>query len=119
MERSADQVRLAVFSSEPLARLAEQRLRQADIPCVVKSIGVGPGGWGAAANLPYAVYIQPADEMRARQVLELEPAEIGEREGRHLPPSRNRSYTAVAVLLVAIAAGVLILADKLFQRLFR
>ena len=73
------QVRLTVFGNEALARLAEQRLSQERIPCVVRSLGAGPGGWGVATNLPHALYVLAEEEMLARQLLDIAPAEIAER----------------------------------------
>jgi hypothetical protein len=35
------QVRLTVFDNEPMARLAEQRLRQAGVLCYTRSLGGG------------------------------------------------------------------------------
>jgi hypothetical protein len=109
------QVRVAVFEGEPLARLAAQRLQEAGVPCVVHSIGVGPGGWGMAANLPYAVSVLPADQRRAREVLELPPAEIPEREG---VPQRRPTRMALVLLLIA-AAVLLSVADRLFEAILR
>ena len=108
MNRSSNrkQVRLTVFGNEPLAYLAEQRLRQDNIPCVVRSLGAGPGGWGVATNLPHAIYVKTSDEMRARQVLDLPPSEIAEREG---PPSRPtyRLSTVIMITLIIAAAALL------------
>ncbi len=78
------QVRLTVFDNEPMARLAEQRLRQAGIPCVTRSLRGGPGLWGSAYNLPHDLYVQQTDEMRAREVLDLPPIELVERQERQV-----------------------------------
>ena len=97
--RNRKQVRLTILENEPLARLAEQRLRQESIPCVVRSLGAGPGGWGAATNLPHAIYVTASDEMRARQALDLSPAEIEERDG---PPSYSRCHPSTMVIILRI-----------------
>ena len=99
-------VKLTVMASEPLARLAEQRLRNEGIPCMVRTLGAGLGGWGTAANLPYALYVKEADEMRARQVLELSPLEIVERETDDEAAVTSRS--SLPLLLGAAAALIII-----------
>ena len=105
------QVRLAVFGNEALARLAEQRLSQERIPCVVRSLGAGPGGWGVATNLPHALYVLAEEEMLARQLLDIAPAEIAERETRPAPPYQISTLTLVGLLV--IAAAVLILGAQI------
>ena len=116
--RNKKQVRLTVFDSEPLAHLAEQRLRQENIPCMVSSLGAGPGGWGVATNLPHAIYVRAEDEMRAREVLDLAPAEIAERQRQ---PRQPQSFSTVVVvfLIVASAALVLGMLELVFNNLFR
>ena len=106
------QVRLAAYDSEPLARLTAQRLHHEEIPCRVQPVGVGPGGWGLAANLPHAVYVRASDEARARELLELSPPEDEE-------PQRVGSLTTRlwALGLIMGAAVVLVLADRLFGAL--
>ena len=117
--RGKKQIKLTILENEPLARLAEQRLWQEDIPCVVRSLGVGPGGWGAATNLPHAIYVKASDEMSAREVLELAPAEIAEREdsSSHAP---QRPSTVVIATLIILAAALLLGTVELFvNRLIR
>ena len=104
MDSNRKQVRLTVYENEPLALLARQRLSQERIPCVVHSLGVGPGGWGVATNLPHAVYVKAVDEMRARQVLDLAPQEIAEREDRPSQPTYNLSLKVVILLIIMAAA---------------
>ena len=114
-----ERVTLEVFQGEPLARLAAQRLREEGIPCMVRPLGVGPGGWGMAANLPYAVYVLPANEAQARDLLALPATEDEAKAGRSEPQSR-RSSTAAMVVLFVVAAAVLISAvDRLFGALLR
>lgn len=98
------QVRLTVFNSEPLARLAEQRLRQEDIPCVISSLHGGPGLWGSAYNLPHALFVFESHEMRARDVLDLVPMELAEREGS----ASSRRDTTVSLRLILIIVAVLL-----------
>lgn len=111
-------VRLVVLEGEPLARLAEQRLRQEDVPCMVRSMGVGPGGWGVAANLPFALWVRASDEMRARKVLQTLPAEVFESS---LEGTRTRSSGLRALLVVVVVAALavlLALVDLVFGRIF-
>ena len=113
------QIRLTVFESEPLARLAEQRLQQEYIPCVVRCLGAGPGGWGVATNLPHAMYVKAGDEMHARQVLDLLPAEIAETEGRSSRPTYRPSVMLVAVLIIMAAALLFGAVELVINRLIR
>lgn len=101
------QVRLAVFDNEPLARLAEQRLREAGIPCITRSLRGGPGIWGSAYNLPHDLYIYESDEMRARELLELTPQEPGAREARS-GSNQNRSMVLMGAVLVALLLAIVI-----------
>ena len=72
-------VTLEVFQSEPLARMAAHRLEAEGIRCMVRAVGVGPGGWGLAANVPHALDTWEEDAVAAREILNLMPAEIEER----------------------------------------
>lgn len=120
MDRQDDgeRVRLDVFQGEPLARLASQRLRDQGIPCVVGPLGVGPGGWGMAANLPYAVYVLADDEARAREVLELPAQE--RRDPEDGQPKRQGWSTGVMVVLLLLAVAVVVsAADGIFGLLLR
>ena len=104
--RDGKQVRLAIFNNEPMARLAEQRLRQAGIPCLSRALRGGPGLWGSSYNLPHDLYVYQGDEMRAREILDLVPQEIEERE-RQKPPSSGMGLGLAAALIIA---AVLVLA---------
>lgn len=102
-------MRLTTFDNEPLARMAEQRLGQEGIPCLIRSLQGGPGLWGSAYNLPHALYVFQSDEMRARGVLDLHPEEMAERADEAPAPARGPSMlvflVVAAVLLVLIIAG--------------
>jgi len=100
------QVRLAIFNNEPMVRLAEQRLRQAGIPCLSRALRGGPGLWGSSYNLPHDLYVHQGDEMQAREVLDLAPQEIEERE-RQAAPSSGMGLGLAAALIIA---AVLVLA---------
>ncbi len=101
------QVRLAVFDSEPMVRLAEQRLRESGIPCLTRSLRGGPGIWGSAYNLPHDLYVYEADQELARQVLELpDAAEGGEPE---MPARANWGlWLAVAIITLTLALGIIV-----------
>ena len=120
MERSPNrrQVRLTIFENEPLARLAEQRLRQEDIPCVVRSLGAGPVQLGAAYQ-PHAIYVKVGDEMGAREVLNLVPAEISEREGSAPAPVYRPSIMIVALLVIVAASLIYGTVELLVTRILR
>ena len=117
--RNRKQVRLTVLENEPLARLAEQRLHQESIPCVVRSLGAGPGGWGAVTNLPHAIYVTASDEMRARQVLDLSPAEIEEREGQQSYSRFHPSTMIIVLLIIAMAALLFGTVEMVINRMIR
>ena len=109
-----EQVMVAVYDGEPLARLAAQRLQEEEIDCMVQAVGVGPGGWGMAANLPYALYVRSADEARTRELLEpLSRTITGPGAGSTASGSRP-----AVILLIIGAAAVLTLGDRLFGSLF-
>ena len=105
--RGDKQVRLAIFNNEPMVRLAEQRLQQAGIPSLSRALRGGPGLWGSSYNLPHDLYVYEGDEMQAREVLDLAPQEIEERERQELPSSVVSPGLAV-VLLIAAALVVAI-----------
>ena len=104
---SGKQIQLTVFDNEPLARLAQQRLQQEDVPCIVRSLGVGPGGWGVATYLPHGLYVGASDEMKAREILELPPSEIAERDGTS-SMTPTKIHPALIVLLLVVVAAVLL-----------
>jgi hypothetical protein len=97
-------VRLRVFDNEPLARLAEQRLRQEGIPCWISSLGVGPGATGSAYYQPQALYVQQADEPLAREVLGLAPKEMGQRPS----PAPRSAVGWVSTLIIIIALALVV-----------
>ncbi len=103
------QVRLAVFDNEPMARLAEQRLWQSDIPCMIRSLRGGPGLWGSSYNLPHDLYVFETDRARALEVLELEHAELNTGE---LTPVQARSngglWLAGVVLAAVLVVGIIL-----------
>ena len=67
----------------------------------------GPGIWGSAYNLPPDLYVYQEDEMQAREVLDLAPLEIEERETQKQPSSGIGPGLGV-VLLIAAALVVAI-----------
>ena len=109
------QVRLTVFDNEPLARLAEQRLLQAGIPCFIRSLRGGPGLWGSAYNLPHDLYVYASDESPAREVLDLAPPESTDDYVRESPGGvSQRRWAALAGALIFTL--VLLLVISVFDK---
>ena len=104
------QVRLTDFDNEPMALMAEQRLRQEGIRCFVKSLRGGPGLWGSAYNLPHALYVHQGDEMEAREVLDLVPLEVIERGQADIPPRKGPDLWVVlgGILVAALVVAIVI-----------
>ena len=117
--RTSGQVRLTVVENEPLAHLTRLRLREERIPCVVRSLGAGPGGWGVATNQPHAIYVNSVDEMRAREVLDLPPAEITEREGTPSQPMRRLPMPVIVLLIITAAALLIGTLEIVINRIIR
>ena len=114
--RRGRQVRVTVFDNEPMARLAEQRLRQMGIPCVVRSLRGGPGLWGSAYNLPHDLVVSESDAEQAREVLGLEPEGLplnatdttsGESERPSPSLVSTLAGVAVVVVLLVLVVGLL------------
>ena len=101
------QVRLTVFDNEPMARLAEQRLRQQGIPCLTRCLRGGPGLWGSAYNLPHDLMVYESDEAEAREVLELAPHQFS--EGEDQASFNQRSAPNLWLLLAGAVLGVVFL----------
>ena len=101
--RHEKQVRLTVFDNEPMARLAEQRLREVGIPCITRSLRGGPGLWGSAYNLPHDLYVYESDEMSARELLELVPQELAAPADQEARPGANQNRWVVLMGAVFVA----------------
>ena len=99
------QVRLTVYDNEPMARMAEQRLWQSDIPCIVRSLRGGPGLWGSAYNLPHDLCVYEGDEARARTVLGLPQPSENETEDA-VKGSRWWLWAVLAVVVIVVVLGV-------------
>ena len=116
-EQPRKQVSLRVFDNEPTARMAEQRLNQEGIPCLVRSLRGGPGLWGTAYNLPHDLLVYEGDEMLAREVLEIPPQEIMERDReqeseRPSPLMPQWMVTLTIVAIVAFIAFTVVIANR-------
>ena len=117
-DRRRKQVSLMVFDNEPTARMAEQRLQEEGIPCFVRSLRGGPGLWGTAYNLPHDLLVYEDEVLRARDVLEIAPAEISERqrEGRTPPPPQRPvpqwMVTVAIIAVVAFLALTVVIANR-------
>jgi hypothetical protein len=111
-------VTLEVYSSEPLARMAAGRLELEGIQCMVRAVGVGPGGWGVAATVPHALDTWEDDAELAREILDIAPTEA---KGQLVDPEAAQSrfpITVMLVLAVVVVAIVIQTADAVFSRIF-
>ena len=116
-QSASDQVSLKVFDNEPTARMAEQRLNQEGIPCLVRCLRGGPGLWGTAFNLPHDLLVFESDKLQARDILEIPPQEISEREHEQdvSPSSSVMSQwmvTLAILVLVAFIALTVVIANR-------
>jgi hypothetical protein len=118
-EPARKQVNLRVYDNEPTVRMAEQRLQLEGIPCLVRSLGGGPGLWGTAYNLPHDLLVYEGDEARARDILKIVPRE--ERKGEQLSEMHGeqrsqlmpqRMVTATIVAIVAFIALTVVIANR-------
>ena len=103
------QVRLTGFDNEPMARLAEQCLWQAEIPCFIRSLRGGPGLWGSSYNLPHDLFVHETDRARASEVLDLEHAELDAGEGTPVQARSNGGLWLAGLVLTAVLAVGIIL----------
>ena len=102
-------IRLTGFDNEPMAKLAEQILRDEGIPCYTRSLAGGPGLWGSAYNLPHDISVYEEDEVRAREVLELPPLDPAERVARESAESgRDRRLLFLGVAIAVLAAAIIL-----------
>jgi hypothetical protein len=116
-QSESKQVSLKVFDNEPTVRMAEQRLNQEGIPCLVRCLRGGPGLWGTAFNLPHDLLVFEGDELQARDILEIPPQEISEREHEQdVSPSSSVMpqwmVTLTVFSLVAFIALTVVIANR-------
>jgi hypothetical protein len=118
-EPARKQVNLRVYDNEPTVRMAEQRLQLEGIPCLVRSLGGGPGLWGTAYNLPHDLLVYEGDESRAWDILKIVPRE--ERKGEQLSEMHGEQrsqlmpqwmVTATIVAIVAFIALTVVIANR-------
>ena len=118
-EPARKQVSLRVYDNEPTVRMAEQRLQLEGIPCLVRSLGGGPGLWGTAYTLPQDLLVYEGDESRAWDILKIVPRE--EREGEQLSEMHGEQrsqlmpqqmVTATIVAIVAFIALTVVIANR-------
>lgn len=117
-DRDEKTVTLEVYSSEPLARMAAGRLELEGIQCMVRAVGVGPGGWGVAATVPHALDTWEDDADLAREILELAPVEANLHLDGSEPSQSRFPVVVMLVLAIVVAAIVIQAADAVFSRLF-
>ena len=113
--RRGKQVRLTRFNNEPMAKLAEQVLRDHGIPCITRSLHGGPGLWGSAFNLPHDISVYEEDEARAREALELPPLVPGDRidpeartDGETGGANRNTRTLVLGIAMAVLAAAIIL-----------
>ena len=119
LNRNDKTVTLEVYSSEPLARMAAGRLELQGIQCMVRAVGIGPGGWGVAANVPHALDAWEGDAVLAREILELMPAEIEDCMRETVGARTRFPMVVLAVLGIVTVAIVIQAADAIFGRIFQ
>ena len=95
------QVRLRTYENEPTARMAEQRLRSAGVPAMVRSLHGGPGLWGTAYNLPHGLYVFETDASSAREILGLDGAAFQDNDDTS--PRRGLFWLILAVVGIVLA----------------
>ena len=110
-EPARKQVSLRVYDNEPTVRMAEQRLQLEGIPCLVRSLGGGPGLWGTAYNLPHALLVYEGGESRAWDILKIVSREErkGEQRSQLMP---QWMVTATIVAIVAFIALTVVIANR-------
>lgn len=114
-EQGGKTVTLEVFPSEPLARMAASRLEAEGIRCIVRTVGAGPGLWGLAANVPYALDTWEEDAVAAREILNLMPAEIEERTRGPVGGDMSLPRLVFLGVLVIVAIALVVqVADAAF-----
>ena len=69
MPSTADEVEIASFDSEPIARMWAEALSREGVPVLVKSKGMGSAEWGSVVNQPHTLYVLPQEEERARALV--------------------------------------------------
>ena len=116
-QSESKQVSLKVFDNEPTARMAEQRLNQEGIPCLVRCLRGGPGLWGTAFNLPHDLLVFEGDDLQARDILEIPRQEISEREHEQdVNPGSSAMpqwmVTLTIFVLVAFIALTVVIANR-------
>ena len=97
--------------------MAEQRLQNEGIPCLIRSLRGGPGLWGTAYNLPHDLLVYEGDESRAWEVLNYVPQEILEGQREHdgeipSPLMPKWVVTATIVAIVAFIALTVVIANR-------
>ena len=108
-------ITLEVYQSEPLARMAANRLESEGIRCMVRAVGVGPGGWGLAANVPHALDTWEDDAVEARAILNLMPGEIEERLSQPIGGGTSMPRLLVLGVLAIVAVALVVqAADAVF-----
>ena len=108
-ETERRQVSLRVFNNEPTARMAEQRLQMAGIPCLMRSLRCGVGLWGTTYNLPHDLLVYEEDQVYASEVLGI----VLQEQGADLSSWIPRWMVIVAVtVIVSLITFVLVVGNQ-------
>ena len=102
MKDNYRQVEVATYENEPLGRLSEQRLYQAGIPCVLKSLQGGAGLWGSAYNVPHSLYVYEHQVDEATEILGIDSIFISESPTDGYSIKQWPSWLVISVVLVVV-----------------
>lgn len=69
MPSPGEEIEIAVFRGEPLARMWAEALSREGMPVLVRSKGLGPGHWTSVVSEPHALYVLAPEEERARALI--------------------------------------------------
>ena len=105
-ETERRQVSLRVFNNEPTARMAEQRLQLAGIPCLIRSLRGGAGLWGTTYNLPHDLLVYEEDQVWASEVLGIVLREQDEDLSSRNPRRKVILASTVIVSLITFVLAV-------------
>ena len=108
-ETERRQVSLRVFNNEPTARMAEQRLQMAGIPCLIRSLRGGAGLWGTTYNLPHDLLVYEEDQVRASEVLGVV---LREQDEKLSSPIQRWTVIVVITAIVSLITFVLAVGDQ-------
>ncbi|MBI2865844.1 MAG: hypothetical protein HYX99_00590 [Chloroflexi bacterium] len=101
MLATGEEIEIAAFNSEPLARMWAEALCREGVPSLVRSKGIGPAEWGSAAHQPHGLYVLPQEEERARALV---PQEY---QVWPPPPERPRAAFSLRPLIYVVSFALM------------